>query len=280
MQPVNDTALLSWLEEFEPGPNAYVRHGLRRMAQTLNSIPSGQGKLLELGCDSHFTLMLSGFTQYQLFPQNLPRPMAAPEDMTERVVEFRHKRTAEVRRFERQPFDVEKDRFPVGDGFFDGALCCELLEHLLYDPVWMLWETNRVLQPGGWLLLTTPNLVSWHAVRKAVQGIHPLEHSRYFRPETADFPVQHTREYAPYEVVQMLQGAGFTVESMRTFDLFPGERLGLLDYLLLLPIFMIYNGLRGRHPKHLLPGLRHPHLFLLARKSGTPSVRFPEFLYV
>ena len=110
--------------------------------------------------------------------------------------------------------------------------------------------------------------------------MYPLEHSRYFRPEVADFPIQHTREYAPFEVAELLAGAGFAVEWMRTFDLFPGERLGLIDYLLLVPAFVIYNALRGRHPKHMRPGLRKPHLFVLARKSGPPAVRYPGFLYV
>lgn len=275
-----DADLWSWLEQFDPGPTDYVRHGLKRMAQTLRSIPATQGPVLELGCDSHFSLMLTELLGLQVFPQNLPNPIAAPEKMDERVVTFHNKATGKTSAIDRTPFNVEKDKFPFADGFFDGALCCELLEHLLYDPAAMLWETNRVLKPGGWLLLTTPNLTAWHAIRRAIQGMHPLEHSRYFRSDVVDFPIQHTREYAVFEVVELLQSAGFSIESLVTYDLFAGESMGWREYLVLLPAMMIYNALYLRHPKHLKLSLRKPHIFALARKSSAPTKRYPEFLYI
>jgi 2-polyprenyl-3-methyl-5-hydroxy-6-metoxy-1,4-benzoquinol methylase len=52
-------------------------------------------------------------------------------------------------------FDAESDPFPYEAGQFDTVLCCELLEHLQKDPVKMIEEINRVLQPGGVLVLTT-----------------------------------------------------------------------------------------------------------------------------
>jgi ubiquinone/menaquinone biosynthesis C-methylase UbiE len=44
---------------------------------------------------------------------------------------------------------------PVPDGSFDAVMCTEVLEHVP-DPVAALKELNRVLRPGGYLLITAP----------------------------------------------------------------------------------------------------------------------------
>lgn len=44
---------------------------------------------------------------------------------------------------------------PVEDGSFDAVMCTEVLEHVP-DPVAALKELNRVLKPGGYLLITAP----------------------------------------------------------------------------------------------------------------------------
>lgn len=48
---------------------------------------------------------------------------------------------------------------PWPDAFFDAALSVEGIEHL-ENPHLFLREVNRVLKDGGWLVLTTPNIVS------------------------------------------------------------------------------------------------------------------------
>lgn len=44
---------------------------------------------------------------------------------------------------------------PVPDATFDAVMCTEVLEHVP-DPVAALKELNRVLKPGGYLLITAP----------------------------------------------------------------------------------------------------------------------------
>jgi hypothetical protein len=144
----------------------------------------------------------------------------------------------------------------------------------------MLGESNRILRPGGWMFLTTPNLSSYHSIRRAAQGIHPMEHSFYFRQDKyKGLPIQHTREFVFEELIYLLRAAGFSAEGKWTFEFSRSERLGLLDYTVLIPAIMLYNVLKMRHPKHLRLRYRKPHTFILARKISEPTDRFPKGIY-
>ena len=70
-------------------------------------------------------------------------------------------------------FDAEKDPFPYPDEHFSTVLCCELIEHLAEDPMHMMAEINRILRPGGHLVLTTPNIASLRAHRRHSAGLPP-----------------------------------------------------------------------------------------------------------
>jgi 2-polyprenyl-3-methyl-5-hydroxy-6-metoxy-1,4-benzoquinol methylase len=79
-------------------------------------------------------------------------------------------------------FDAEKDVYPYGDASFDTVLCCELIEHLFADPMHMMSEINRILKPGGHLVLTTPNIGSLRSVSAILLGYHPAFFPAYIRP--------------------------------------------------------------------------------------------------
>lgn len=49
---------------------------------------------------------------------------------------------------------------PVSDNFFDAVVAGDLIEHLLDTDIF-LEELVRVIKPGGYLLITTPNLAWW-----------------------------------------------------------------------------------------------------------------------
>ena len=116
-------------------------------------------------------------------------------------------------------FDAEKDRYPYEDGRFETVLACEIFEHMLHDPMHMLIEMHRVLEEGGTLVLTTPNVASYLAVARVLeQSGNPQLYSKFPYPlgEFAETEVPHVREYTPAELREAVESAGFEVENLFT----------------------------------------------------------------
>lgn len=69
--------------------------------------------------------------------------------------------------------------FKVKSNFFDLCIALEIIEHL-FDTDFFLQEIHRVLRPGGFLILSTPNLASLPNRFKLLLGKYPkyLEYSR------------------------------------------------------------------------------------------------------
>ncbi len=114
-------------------------------------------------------------------------------------------------------FDAEKDEFPYENSYFSTVLCCELLEHLVADPMHMMIEINRILKAGGNLVLTTPNIASLRAVAGILQGFHPMLFPAYIRPrESGTVDSRHNREYTAREIAKLFENSGFEVTLIET----------------------------------------------------------------
>jgi glycosyltransferase involved in cell wall biosynthesis/SAM-dependent methyltransferase len=165
-------------------------------------------------------------------------------------------------------FDAEKDRFPYPDGHFSTVLCGELIEHLFEDPMHLMSEVNRVLKPGGHLVLTTPNIASLRGIAAILQGYHPGLFHSYIKPaESGHVDPRHNREYTPREIHQLLENSGFEVTLLETggFRDAPHPEYGWVLHLL------------NRY--ELDTSLRGDGIFAVGRKTGAVRVRYPGWLY-
>jgi glycosyltransferase involved in cell wall biosynthesis/SAM-dependent methyltransferase len=164
-------------------------------------------------------------------------------------------------------FDAEKDRFPYPDGHYSTVLCCELIEHLFTDPMHLMSEINRVLRPGGHLVLTTPNAAGLRAVAAVLQGYHPGFFQAYLRPSDSPGEARHNREYTPKEIRQLLENSGFEVTRLETGEFREEPH----------PAFAWVRHLLERY--RLETQLRGDGIYAIGRKAGPVGQRYPAWLY-
>ena len=234
----------------------YLFNSWRRFMITFEMIPScpaSGGRLLELGANPYFlTLMMKKLTKYKLSLSNYFGESGPPEGYG--IQTLRSPRYDEQHEFRYEHFNGEVDNFPYPDHSFDVVLNCEILEHVTLDPTHFLCECHRVLRPGGHLLLTTPNVL-------ALQNLWKLATNRTIYDQYSGYGVygRHNREYAPREVIDLLQACGFIVRQVRLEDILPHR--GLTRWL-------------KRFRQHW-----RDNIFVLAQTQGRPLYNYPDWLY-
>lgn len=192
----------------------YLDDCYRRLLTTLSLVPRGKGRILELGANPYFfTLLLRRFRTFEVELANF---FGGERQAVQRLV---NDVTLEAHEFRYSDFNVEEEEFPYPDGHFDGVVYCEILEHLVRDPIAVFAGIHRVLKPGGWLVLTTPNVARRQNLIRLRRG------ENIYDPYSGYGPYgRHNREYTAAELAELLSGTGFTVERIFTRDLHPCSR--------------------------------------------------------
>ena len=130
--------------------------------------------------------------------------------------------------FEEVLFNAEKDVWPFEDQCFDLIISCEMLEHLLFDPMHIFVEANRVLDKNGLLFLSTPNASSWQNLIKVISFDTPSLVPHFRLPSTLENVYQrHNREYTPGALSVMFDAAGFEMKLRSTDDSYPLHKYAL-----------------------------------------------------
>ena len=262
-EPVAPEYVLGWAEN--ASARDYVNTHITRLAKTLAITPPGAADkaVLEMGSYLQITPALKtrlGYGEvrgcYYGELGSVDRKSVRSED-------------GETFECDVDLFDAEKDRFPYADEAFDTVLCCELIEHLPTDPMHMMSEINRILKPGGHLVLTTPNIVSMRAISAILQGYHPGFFPAYIRPAEpgAEVEARHAREYAPREITYLFRDAGFETALLETGEFLDEPHPEFAWVRHLLEAYEVTSDLRG------------DGIYAVGRKRGPVRDRYPAWLY-
>ena len=197
------------LEQLKP----YVEADFKRFVYTLSLVPEQTGqRILELGANPYFTTTL--LRKFRSADLHLANFFDKPEPEGRQKVTIHS--TGEVIEYAFKQFNIEAETFPYDDNSFDVVLFCEIIEHLLSDPVHALTEIRRVLKPGGDLVLTTPNVARLENARKIIAG------ENVYDPYSGHGPYgRHNREYTQKDLFSLLTANGFTVRTIFTADVHP-----------------------------------------------------------
>jgi SAM-dependent methyltransferase len=262
IDPIDPVVFETWLS---PEGRSYAAHHKSRFIHTLEITPPGDASksILEMGAYMQITPAL----QHKLGYGYVRGCYYGPEgriDHKSLVAE-----NGETFECDVDHFDAEKHVYPYGDEAFDTVMCCELIEHLFEDPMFMMSEINRILKPGGHLVLTTPNAGSLRAVSAILLGYHPAFFPAYIRPrkEGEEAEARHNREYVPMEVQHLLTDSGFDLVRLETGEFLeePHPELGWVTHML--TRYKLSHNLRG------------DGIYAVGRKAGPVRTRWPGWLY-
>ena len=238
----------------------YFEGHLHRFLGTLDFLPHAARpgmRALELGTASHY--MTPVLKRWKGYEQVRCADIWEGEAQCTRRVVSRDGREEHV--FTVDNFDLQSPHWPYAEESFDLVLLCEILEHLVSDPMNVLAGINRVLKVGGQMLLTVPNIAAGKGVESILRGESPYIYGKY---QPGGRPTdRHNREYAPQEIVRFGAAAGFHLVKLRTFNSWwqHGRELALLA--------------AGGFPV----AFRGDTIFYLGRKECGVRERYPEEFY-
>jgi len=137
------------------------------------------------------------------------RPPAALRRLRVEIFEAQASQ-AEARGIQVARLDLEDAAFPWADGSMDVVVSNQVFEHL--KNVWRpMSESFRVLRPGGWLVLSVPNLASLHNRVLLAMGRQPTS-IRTLGPHVRGYTFGEIQQFVAldggFRVVQAC-GAGF-----------------------------------------------------------------------
>jgi len=215
--------LVEVLERLLVRADSYHNIHRARFARTLEvllDVVPKNGRLLELGTSG-------------LFPAVLQEMRPDVEVVVTHFDELAPKWSEYTSHFSGVPIDcysldLEKEELPCDNGSFDMVVCCEVLEHMEVDPMFMLSEVNRATKPGGKLLLTTPNIASSRGVTRMINGYEPYFYMQYNKDASYH---RHNFEYSVHGVYAVLKCAGYE-PTVWTEDLFEDPMMDIPNKLI------------------------------------------------
>ncbi len=235
----------------------YLAQDFLRFVHTLNLIPAGEGKLLEIGSNPYFTsLLIKKFTRYALTCTNY-----FGGELKIAVQEMCDKTNGERIRFEYFNHNIELSEFPMQEEF-DVVLFCEVIEHLTMDPLLALSRIKSTLKPDGYLILSTPNVARLENIARMLSGANIYDPYSGYGPYG-----RHNREYNRHELVQLLDHAGFEVEEIFTSDVHLNGAGHFFSLRQVVPLVWFRRHDLGQY------------LFVRARNSRPLNPRKPGWLY-
>jgi len=161
---------------------------------------------------------------------------------------------------------------PLKDNCVDVIAATDVLEHLINPDVFVS-EMYRVLRAGGYVVLDTPNLASWHNIFALLIGIQPFSGPNITSMEEADLSlVQEMRHFsqsrggetgpsckepelirhivvvAYVSLLRLFKQRGFLIEQVQGYGYYPLPPL----------LARLFQRLDPRHAHHIVLKARKP----------------------
>lgn len=263
-----NSSIKSTLEQIEWGHdwiNTYIGFHLNRISYSLQLLKDYPKhiNILEIGAMPYtMTVLLKSMGFENITTTNWDPNL----DILKKNISLKTKNNNKSHEFDSWNFNVEKHIWPFDSNFFDLVVISEVMEHLMFDPMHVIAEANRVLKREGRIFISTPNSSSLHSLRLMYIGLSPSR-DPYYRANPYN---RHNRELTYREVREMLRQGGFHVEYLKTLN-FDEVNLDNVPLALLLAVY--YGAIPLKN--------RRDYIISIGKKTGQVKCRYPlqEKLY-
>jgi 2-polyprenyl-3-methyl-5-hydroxy-6-metoxy-1,4-benzoquinol methylase len=122
--------------------------------------------------------------------------------------------------------DVGREPLPYADASFHFVTYMDVIEHHSFSPRRVLAEIRRVLQPGGQVIITTPNHTSIYNRLSLLAGRSVNDGFDHYFDVCGDMDTYpgHHREFTRAELRRALERSAFRVRECRVFDESPASQ--------------------------------------------------------
>lgn len=200
----------------------YVDDALARFLHTIDLLAGKTvGKVLEIGANPYLmTVLLRRITDFDMSLINFFSLSVYDKEVGMARQTIRSEIFGEEYDFDYRTLNIELSDYPFEDNEFDKILFCEVLEHIVVDPLKVFGKLRRILKPGGELILTTPNAV------RLINFAHMLAGKNFFDKYHTQNGIygRHNREFSLSEVTRLLKSEGFGIKTAKTMDRYDYDR--------------------------------------------------------
>ncbi len=167
------------------GPIPLQRYWQRSRFRHIVQLTMSEGRVLDVGCGSSRII-------------GALRPDSVALDILLRKLRY-------ARRYARPLVQGSGFNLPFADDSFTCVLCSQVIEHVSKDAS-ILAELDRVLAPGGRLVIGTPDYANWEWV--AMEKL-------YGWAAPGAYADEHISHYSRQELVKLWEGCGYILEDIR-----------------------------------------------------------------
>ena len=209
----------------------YMRGHRTRLIETLTMIPKADhehARLLDVGCYGY----MAHWAKVHLGYADVVGIEWHPE-RKESVVTRTLKVQSDEIELRSHNFDISCGEWDI-EGRFDTVLFFEVLEHINVDPMGVMEQINRSLQPEGTLVMSVPNAISYKTLKEFLAGMPPWTYW-FYQPDLTHEP-RHCFEYTPIVFQSLLAASGMQTDAFRTIFAYSSPKneqgvLGVADVL-------------------------------------------------
>jgi len=192
----------------------YIYKHSKRFLFSLELLPDSVvkpgAKILEIGAMPYcFSTLLIERFNVEVSALNLPNTIfpGEPYKITNETIIIPNKQTQKQYKIKSWICNAEKDIYPYDDNIFDVVICTEVIEHLLYSPMHLFQESQRVLRKDGLMLVSTVNALYY---KRMVDIILNNNIDDVFT--TLGCYGRHSRNWTQRELIELANNSNFDVD--------------------------------------------------------------------